>query len=243
MAARQQRAAKRPRVVHTRFNDRKGGYTDFVVKFRVVVHTSPWSKEEIRAFEGWAVRTTHKLEHHMRRPSGDVPESHFNIVFDYSTSLPGDDPEEWKFEDDDDPAVFMLVHYEDEFAGPVSDKTGMVIVNEFHAPTTFTSSGLAYQFKNAEGAPRWITDVGVSGVTPAFMMQQWWKCVAWEKGDDCEEDSGNNRWGFNRGYMVHDMYQFLSGGWNIVRETSYNFRAWTAYLLTRARTPCCCGWQ
>lgn len=237
MAA-QQRKEDRPLRDCTTFNNPKKKCTDFVVKFRVSVRTDPWSKEEMRAFERWAVQIVHGVEHRTRRPG-----SYFYIVFDYSSNLHGDDLEEWKFDEDDDPAILMLAHYEDPFAGPVADKTGMVIMDEFHTPTTFTARGLAFQFMCAEGVPRWIKKVGVSSVTPEFMMQQWWKCVAWEKCDDCEKDSGKNRWGFNRGYMVHDMYQFLSEGWNIVREKSYNFRAWVTYSLTRARTPCCYGWQ
>ena len=217
-------------------------YTDFVVKFRVRIRTSPFSAGDIRAFEQWAVQTTSGLERSRSSPGTPIHESYLKIVFDYSTSLQGDS-EEWKFDEDDDPAVFMLVHYEYPFAGPRSGSEGMIIIEECHSPTTFASRTLAHLFLHTKNAPRWVQTVGVSGVSSQFMMEQWWKCVAVETGDDPESDSSTNRWGFNRGYMVHDMYEHTSGTWGIKREKSYNFRGWRGYPLVRRFVPSVCGWQ
>lgn len=217
---------------------------DFIVKFRVRCPTKPFSRDTLVAFERWALQHVYAWELSCPSMTTDEPWANMRVVFDFHTGLRGDEVgREWEFEEGEDTAIYMLVHFNNRFPGPVSSDNGMCIAAEAPTPR-MCPRGLALRFLRTDDAPRWIEQIGVSAVSPESMMGLWWRCVSYPEEEN-SEDSGEDRWGFNRGYMVHSMWVFdktLSDGYTDIREQSFNF-PWCGYDLLRADYATCMEWQ
>lgn len=210
--------------------DKQTRSDDFVVKFRVRVRTTPFGRDELVAFEKWAVGAVWRWEQ-AAYPGLDPRESAFRVVFDFASSLCGDE-EEWKFDENSDPAVYMLVHF-DRATTPPSTKDGMCIRLR-RDPPRMTPQGLATYLMRAQEAPAWIEKVGVSAVSKDLMVEQWWRCITFH-GEEAKKD----RWGFPRGYMLHAMWVAWSGEPSTEREMSFAFSRWPEYKVD---DPGALGW-
>lgn len=74
-------------------------------------------------------------------------------------------------------------------------------------------------FDNKNNIPKYITGIGVSGLSDKIMSRLWFEMVAIEQHMDGEY----------KGYMVHPMWMKLpDGSWITIRENSYNF-GWDNY--------------
>jgi hypothetical protein len=251
-------AQKRP--VPVEWNHDKGmASDDFVVKMRVNTQGDCPTRKQLEEFEKLSVACVARAEQNKSQRHKSTSE--LRIVFDYARGLQGDccnadgESEEWKFEEGEDPALYMLIHFERMGCVTTVGDFGMCIASEAEKPH-MTPRAIAQHLQHARAdMPSWITEIGVSAVSQLFMMQQWWGCVAFDPHDTAgtlagpsfDTTSGKDRWGFARGYMCHRMYLWnvyeaeadnsALGGAGTVRERSFNFAQWLLYDIVRKADP------
>lgn len=97
------------------------------------------------------------------------------------------------------------------------DATGLIIIDE--APP-LPSAKADDILEALPPEPACVTGVGVSAVSDKLMMQVWADLIS------VHSDSFDKH---GKGYMMHPMWmRFPDGGWNNIREQSFNF-GWDGY--------------
>jgi len=193
----------------------------FIVKFRVSVTNTAFTREELIAFELWALDCVAHID---LKDECDQPA--MKVVFDYQSGLADyTSDSEWKFEEEDDLCIKMLVYNTDDKRATLCS-SDMVIDSEDPVTAGVSAKCAANPFLASDDGPELVTDIGVSGVSEELMMRQWWGVVSY---NDSTTESGTDRWGFRRGYMVHTMWMVMpDGDFCGVREMSFSF-SWLNY--------------